>query len=61
MPAILEELDAFGQALLDHRQLTLEAEDGTSMPAMEPAWFFQTNYKWYPWKGTAIIFLTVQV
>jgi len=56
MPTIPEEQDAFGRALLDHledrevKQLILEADDGTSMPAMEPAWFFQTSNEWYPWE-----------
>jgi len=60
MPTIPEEGDAFGKALLDFlegregKQLILEADDGTSIPAMEPAWFFQTSDKWYPWEKNAL-------
>jgi len=56
MHTIPDEQDAFGKALLDHLegresdQLILEADDSTSMPAMDPAWFFQTSDKWYPWE-----------
>jgi len=60
MPTIPIEQDAFGRALLDHlegrevKQLILEADDGTSTPAMEPAWFFQTSDEWYPWEKKAL-------
>jgi len=60
MPTIPPEQDAFGIALLDHwegkkgRQLILEADDGTSMPAMGPAWFFQKSDEWYPWEKNAL-------
>jgi SAM-dependent methyltransferase len=44
--------DAFGQALQDHHAgrpgptLLLDVEDGSSMPALPPAWFFQTADAW---------------
>jgi len=63
MSIISEKQDAFGKALLDYlegrevKQLILEADDGSSMPAMEPAWFFQTSDEWYPWEKNALDFL----
>jgi len=60
MPTILDGQDAFGKALFDYfegreiNQLTLEADDGTSIPAMEPAWFFQTSDEWYLWEKNAL-------
>lgn len=60
MPTIPEARDAFGKALLDHlesqesSQLILEAEDGTSTPAMDPAWFFQTSTEWYAWERNTL-------
>lgn len=60
MSTIPVEQDAFGKALLDHLEgrelnpLLLEADDGTSVPAMEPAWFFQTSDEWYPWEKNAL-------
>jgi len=60
MPIITEEQDAFGKALLDYldgrgdRQLILEADDGSSAPAMPPAWFFQTSDEWYSWEKKAL-------
>jgi len=60
MPTIPAEGDAFGKALLDYLEgnkanaLILEADDGTSMPAMEPAWFFQTSDEWYLWEKKAL-------
>lgn len=46
--------DAWGNALLDHltgkavEGLTLEVDDGTSVPAMHPEWFFRTEPDWEP-------------
>lgn len=46
--------DAWGAALLDHlagktvEGLTLEVDDGTSVPAMPPEWFFRTEPDWEP-------------
>lgn len=60
MPTIPIEQDAFGKALLDHldgregRRLILETEDGTSTPAMGPAWFFQNSDEWYPWEKNTL-------
>jgi len=60
MSTISPEHDAFGKALLDYyegnevKELTLEADDGTSMPAMGPEWFFQPSDKWYPWELNAL-------
>jgi len=60
MSTIPDEQDAFGRALLDHLEgreinpLLLESDDGTSTPAMEPAWFFQTSEEWYPWEKKAL-------
>lgn len=60
MSTIPEAQDAFGKALLDCldgrevQQLILESDDGTSRPAMEPAWFFQTSDQWYPWEKRAL-------
>jgi SAM-dependent methyltransferase len=44
--------DAFGQALQDHHagrpgpELMLDVDVGSSMPALPPAWFFQTDDAW---------------
>src|SRR5262245_31998158 len=44
--------DAFGRALADHHagrrgpELMLEVDDGTSIPALPPAWFFQAEDAW---------------
>lgn len=46
--------DAWGDALLDHlagktvEGLILEVDDGTSVPAMHPEWFFRTEPNWEP-------------
>lgn len=60
MTTIPEVHDAFGKALLDHlagrevQELTLEADDGTSTPAMGPDWFFQASDEWYQWERDAL-------
>ena len=48
--------DAWGDALndfLDHRlrsELVLEVDDGTTRPALQPAWFFRTYDEWDWWE-----------
>jgi SAM-dependent methyltransferase len=56
MPVVPATQDAFGRALLDCyeraplRPFVLEVDDGRSMPAMDPAWFFQTESEWVEWE-----------
>ena len=48
--------DAWGAALLDHLEQAdgpiaeLEVDDGTVIPAMEPAWFFRPHEEWDWWE-----------
>jgi len=60
MNNIVETQDAFGRALLDYldghmlHELTLEFEDGSSTPALNPEWFFQSSDHWYAWEKTVL-------
>jgi SAM-dependent methyltransferase len=52
--------DAFGRALLDCYEnkplwpLVLEVDDGRSMPAMDPSWFFQAESEWVEWEAARL-------
>ncbi len=60
MPNVPLDQDAFGRALLDHlegrpvEELRLEVDDGWSVPAMSPAWFFQQPAHWSEWERGAL-------